>query len=70
MTRPFRYRKPSMKTLVGVTRAKKRVNKKLGITAVKKPFRAPGNMKQRALRHVGFYSGPMKFMRFLGHIFK
>jgi hypothetical protein len=68
--RLIRYRKPSVKTMLGVTRAKKRLNKQLGISAVKKPFRAPGNMKRRALRHAGYYSGPMKFMRFLRRTIK
>ena len=70
MPRLFRYRRPSMKTMLGVTKAKKRMNRALGITAMKRPLRAPGNMRRRALRRVGYYSGPMKFMRFLGRIFK
>jgi hypothetical protein len=70
MTRLFRYRKPSMKTMLGVTRAKKRFNKAVGITAVKRPFRTPGNYKRRMLRRTGYYSEPMKFMRFIGRIFK
>lgn len=61
----FRYRRPSVKTMLGVTRAKKRLNKELGITAIKRPFRAPGNAKRRMLRRAGYYSGPMKFLRFL-----
>lgn len=64
--RLFRYRRPSVKTMLGVTRAKKRFNKAVGITAVKRPFRAPGNFKRRMLRRAGYYSGPMKFLRFLG----
>lgn len=63
--RLFRYRRPSMKTMLGVTRAKKRFNKATGITAVKRPFRAPGNYKRRVLRRVGYYSEPMKLFRFL-----
>ncbi len=59
-----------MKTMLGVTRAKKRLNRQLGITAIKRPFRAPGNMKRRVLRRAGYYSGPMKFMRFMGRMFK
>lgn len=70
MTRLFRYRRPSVKTMLGVTRAKKRLNRQLGITAIKRPFRAPGNMKRRVLRRAGYYSEPMKFMRFLGRLFK
>jgi hypothetical protein len=68
--RLFRYRRPSLKTMMGVTRAKKRLNRQLGITAVKRPFRAPGNMKRRVLRRAGYYSGPMKMMRFMGRLFK
>ena len=30
----FRYRRPSLNTLLGITKAKKRVKKELGITAV------------------------------------
>ena len=35
----FRYRRPSMKTLLGVTAANKRIKKVLGITALLKPVR-------------------------------
>lgn len=70
MTRLFRYRRPSVKTMLGVTKAKKRMNKALGITAVKRPFRAPGNAKRRLLRKAEYYSEPMKFLRFLGRIVK
>jgi len=66
--RLFRYRRPSVKTMLGVTRAKKRINRQLGITAIKRPFRAPGNMKRRMLRRAGYYSGPMKFLRFIKRI--
>jgi hypothetical protein len=61
----FRYRRPSVNNMLGITRAKKRINRQLGITAIKRPFRAPGNMKRRVLRRAGYYSGPMKFLRFL-----
>jgi hypothetical protein len=68
--RLFRYRRPSINTMLGVTKAKKRLNRQLGITAVMRPFRAPGNMKRRVLRRAGYYSGPMKMMRFMGRLFK
>jgi len=64
-TRLFRYRNPSLKTMLGVTTAKKRFNNAVGITAVKRPFRAPGNFKRRMLRRLGYYSEPMKMFRFL-----
>ena len=50
----FRYRRPSLKTLLGVTKAKKRVKKELGITAALKPFRAWTNAKRRVKRRVGY----------------
>jgi hypothetical protein len=61
-------RRPSLKTALGVTKAKKRVNRKLGITAAKRPFRAPDNAKRRLLRKAGYSSGPMKFLRFLSRL--
>jgi hypothetical protein len=60
----MRFRRRSLKTTLGITKAKKRFNKAVGITAVKAPFRAPGNAKRRALRKIGYYSGPMKLFRF------
>jgi hypothetical protein len=60
-----RYRKPSLKTALGVTKAKRRIKKATGYYAVTKPFRAPTNAKRRLLRRAGYYSGPMKFLRFL-----
>lgn len=66
----MRYRRPSLKTALGITKAKKRFNKAIGLTAARKPFRAPGNAKRRMLRKVGYYSGPMKFLRFLGRLGK
>lgn len=36
----FRFRKPSVKTVLGVTKAKKKIKKQSGITAATKPLRA------------------------------
>jgi hypothetical protein len=66
----IRYRRPSLNTMLGITRAKKRMNRQLGITAAMRPFRAPGNMKRRMLRRSGYYSGPMKFLRFMNRMSK
>jgi hypothetical protein len=52
----FRYRRPSLKTLLGITRAKKRVKKDLGITALLKPFRWWPNEKRRVKREIGYES--------------
>jgi hypothetical protein len=61
----IRYRRPSLNTMLGITRARKRMNRQVGITAAMRPFRAPGNMKRRMLRRTGYYSGPMKFLGFM-----
>jgi hypothetical protein len=60
-----RFRKPSLKTAVGLTKATKRAKKAVGITAAMKPIRTPGNLKRTSLRKSGYYSGPMRWLRFL-----
>lgn len=60
-----RYRKPSLKTALGVTKAKRRFRKATGYYAATRWTRAPRNAKRRVLRRAGYYSGPMKFLRFL-----
>ena len=60
-----RYRRPSLKTALGITKAKRRLRKATGYYAITKPFRATRNFKRRLLRRSGYYSGPMKFLRFL-----
>ena len=59
----FRYRRPSLKTLLGVTRAKKQIKKDLGITALLKPFRWWPNQKRRLKRKVGYYSETGRLVR-------
>ncbi|HEY7124258.1 MAG TPA: hypothetical protein VH540_09940 [Ktedonobacterales bacterium] len=59
----MRYRKPSVRALVGATKWKKRIKKALGITAIMRPFRALPNFKRRMLRRVGYYSPGMKMVR-------
>lgn len=51
--------------MLGVTKAKKQVKKSLGITAAMKPIRAPKNLERRVKRKAGYYSAPMKLLRFL-----
>ena len=64
----LRYRRPSLKTALGITKAKRRIKTRTGYYAATRWMRVPTNMKRRALRRVGYYSGPMKFLRFLlGH---
>jgi hypothetical protein len=52
----FRYRRPSLKTLLGVTKTKKRLKKELGITALLKPCRWWPNQKRKMKLEVGYYS--------------
>ena len=59
----FRYRRPSLKTVLGVTKAKKRIKKELGITAALKPFRWWTNTKRRVKRKVGYESDAGRLVR-------
>jgi hypothetical protein len=63
--RLIRYRRPSLKTALGITKAKRRFKTKTGYYAATRWTRAPRNYKRRVLRRAGYYSGPMKFLRFL-----
>jgi hypothetical protein len=59
----FRYRRPSLKTLLGITKAKKRVKKELGITEALKPFRWWTNTKRRFKRRVRYESEEGRLIR-------
>jgi hypothetical protein len=59
----MRYRKPSVSSLLGITRLKKRVKKALGINKLLWPFRAVNNYQRRMLRRAGYYSPELKMMR-------
>ena len=59
----FRYRRPSFKTILGITKAKKRIKKDLGITALLKPFRAWTNAKRRIKRKIGYESDAGRLVR-------
>ena len=59
----FRHRRPSLKTILGVTKAKKRLKKELGITALLKPFRWWGNTKRTFKRRIGYETEPWRILR-------
>ena len=61
--RLFRYRRPSLKTILGITKAKKQLKRELGITAALKPFRAWTNAKRRFKRQIGYESEPGRMIR-------
>jgi hypothetical protein len=56
--------------MLGITKAKKRFYRATGITAIRRPFRAPKNLERRIKRRAGYYSEPMKLFRFLRRRFK
>lgn len=51
----FRYRKPSLNTLLGVTAAKRKVKRELGISQVQ-AWTKPSRLRQRAKQQLGLYS--------------
>ncbi|MCK6605106.1 MAG: hypothetical protein L6Q59_09440 [Ignavibacteriaceae bacterium] len=59
----FRYRKPSLKTLLGLTKAERKIKKDLGIYEVTKIINAHKNLKRRILNKAGYYSEPAKILR-------
>ena len=59
----FRYRRPSLKTILGITKAKKQIKKDLGITALLKPFRRWTNEKRKIKREVGYESDAGRLIR-------
>jgi hypothetical protein len=65
--RLLRYRRPILKTALGVTKAKKQLKRDLGVYSnpMWKATHAIPNMQRRAKRRLGYYSGPMKLFRWL-----
>lgn len=66
----IRYRKPSLKTILGLTAAKKQIKRDLGIYKVTRVLNAPKNAKRRAKRAVGWESEGAKLFRFIAKLFK
>ena len=53
--RLFRYRKPSLKTLLGVTAVKRKVKRSLGISQVQ-GYTSPSRIKQKIKYRAGLYT--------------
>ncbi len=51
----FRYRRPSLNQLLGITAAKRRLKRELGISQVE-AWTDPSRVKQRMKQEVGLYS--------------
>jgi hypothetical protein len=60
---PIRYRRSSIRTVLGVTAEEKRIKRELGITALLRPFRWWGNEKRRVKRDLGYYSPDAQLAR-------
>lgn len=65
----IRYRRPSVKTILGLTAAKKKIKRDLGIYKVTRVLNAPKNAKRRAKRNLGWESEGVKLFRFIARIF-
>ena len=62
-------RRQSLKGALGLTTAKRRVKKQLGISAVQQAF-SPSAQKRKAKRAVGYYSGPSRALRWIANLFR
>jgi len=58
----FRYRKPSVNRLLGITAEKRRIKSSLGISQVQ-AWTKPSRLKQRARYKAGWYSPQMRIVR-------
>lgn len=58
----FRYRKPSMNNLLGITRAKRQLRRAIGISQIE-GYTKPSRIKQRIKQKVGIYSPTMTVVR-------
>ena len=61
----FRYRKPSLKTLLGITRVKRRIKKATGISAIQSL--SPSRVKQKIKYNIGYNKPILKHTRELSN---
>lgn len=66
----MRYRLPSLKTVLGVTKAKKKIGRSTGLYSVSKILNKPKNIKRGIQRKAGYESGIMKVIRLITRLFK
>jgi len=57
----FRYRKPSLKTLLGVTKVKRRIKKATGISTIQSL--SPSRVKQKIKYNLGYNKPTLKHTR-------
>lgn len=58
----IRYRKPSLNTLLGITKEKRRIKRALGISQVQ-AWTKPSRVKQRMKYQLGLYSPTARVIR-------
>lgn len=58
----FRYRKPSINTILGITQEKRRIKRALGISQVQ-AWTRPSRLRQRAKYRLGLYSPAARVIR-------
>ncbi len=58
----FRYRKPSVNTILGITRVKRQIRKATGISTFQR-YTKPSRIKQRIKQKIGIYSPTMTVIR-------
>lgn len=58
----FRYRRPSINTMLGITAEKRQIKRSLGISQVQ-GWTRPSRVKQRAKYRIGYYSPAMRIVR-------
>lgn len=58
----LRYRRPSVNSMLGITRMKRRFNKATGISAINRCTK-PSRIKQRLKQKAGVYSPTMTVLR-------
>jgi hypothetical protein len=65
MVRIFpRYRRPSVGELTGTTQAKRAISRRYHLRALSDPLYPVKNAERRVKRRIGYYSEPMKLLRF------
>jgi len=60
--RLFRYRRPSLNTVLGITAAKRQVRRSLGISQFQ-AYTKPTRIRQKLKREVGLYSPTARVIR-------
>lgn len=65
-TRGYRYRRPALGELLGITQLKRRLSRTYSLARLRHPIQTPlTNLERRVKRRAGYYSEPMKLLRFL-----